>query len=59
MRDRYDREGKGTHWICSWEIDRYIMRKSTGRYIIVNHDEKGRIVEIEIRNARKLLGGDV
>lgn len=48
-----------THWICSWKIDRYIMRKSTGRYIIVNHDEKGRIVEIEIRNARKLLGGDV
>ena len=28
MRARYDREGKGTHWICSWEIDRYIMRKS-------------------------------
>ena len=26
---------------------------------IVNYDEKGRIVEIEILNASKLLGGDV
>ncbi|MBE9594819.1 MAG: DUF2283 domain-containing protein [Proteobacteria bacterium] len=35
------------------------MRKSTGRYIIVNYDEKGGIVEIEILNASKLPGGDV
>ncbi|RLG30292.1 DUF2283 domain-containing protein [Methanosarcinales archaeon] len=54
MRIRYDREGDTLDILLE---DRQIHHAEEHGRIIVNYDEKGKIVEIEILNASKLLGG--
>ncbi|HIH96869.1 MAG TPA: DUF2283 domain-containing protein [Thermoplasmata archaeon] len=54
MRVRYDREGDTLDMLLE---DRQIHHAEEYGEMIVNYDEKGKIVEIEILNASKLLGG--
>ena len=54
MKVRYDREGDTLDMLLE---DRQIHHAEEHGQIIVNYDEKGKIVEVEILNASKLLGG--
>ena len=54
MKIRYDREGDTLDILVE---DRQIHHAEEYGQIIVNYDEKREIVEIEILNASKLLGG--
>lgn len=53
MKIRYDREGDTLSMLLE---DRQIHHAEEHGQIIVNYDEKGEIVEIEILNASRLLG---
>jgi len=55
MRIGYDREGDTLDMLLL--EDRQIHHAEDYGQIIVNYDEKGKVVEIEILNASKLLGG--
>jgi uncharacterized protein YuzE len=54
MKVRYDREGDTLDMLLE---DRQIHHAEEHGQVIVNYDEKGKIVEVEILNASKLLGG--
>ena len=54
MKARYDREGDTLDMLLE---DKQIHHAEEHGQIIVNYDERGKIVEIEILNASKLLGG--
>jgi uncharacterized protein YuzE len=54
MRVRYDGEGDTLDMLLE---DKQIHHAEEHGQIIVNYDERGKIVEIEILNASKLLGG--
>ena len=53
MKVRYDREGDTLDMLLE---DGQIHHAEEHGQIIVNYDEKGKIVEVEILNASKLLG---
>ena len=54
MKARYDGEGDTLDMLLE---DKQIHHAEEHGQIIVNYDERGKIVEIEILNASKLLGG--
>jgi len=54
MKIRYDREGDTLDMLLE---DKQIHHAEECGQIIVNYDEMGKAVEIEILNASKLLGG--
>ena len=54
MKARYDREGDTLDMLLE---DKQIHHAEEHGQIIVNYDERGKIVEIEILNASKLLSG--
>jgi len=54
MKIRYDREGDTLDMLLE---DKQIHHAEEHGQIIVNYDEEGKMVEIEILNASKLLGG--
>ena len=54
MKARYDGEGDTLDMLLE---DKPIHHAEEHGQIIVNYDERGKIVEIEILNASKLLGG--
>ena len=54
MKVRYDREGDTLDMLLE---DGQIHHAEEHGQIIVNYGEKGKIVEVEILNASKLLGG--
>ena len=54
MKAWYDREGDTLDMLLE---DKQIHHAEEHGQIIVNYDERGKIVEIEILNASKLLGG--
>ncbi len=53
MRMKYDREGDTLDILLENE---QVHHAEEHEQIVVNYDKKGRIVEIEILNASKLLG---
>jgi len=53
MKIRYDREGDTLSMLLE---DRQIHHAEEHGQIIVNYDENGKMVEIEILNASRLLG---
>ena len=53
MKIRYDREGDILSMLLE---DRQIHHAEEHGQIIVNYDENGKMVEIEILNASRLLG---
>jgi len=54
MKIRYDREGDTLDMLLE---DKQIHHAEEYEQIILNYDKKGSIVEIEILNASKFLGG--
>lgn len=54
MRLRYDREGDVLDVLV---MEAQIHHAEEYGQIIVNYDEEGKVVEIEILNASKVLGG--
>jgi uncharacterized protein YuzE len=54
MRVRYDREGDVLDVLVK---DAQIHHAEEHGQIIVNYDETGKVVEIEIQDASKVLGG--
>ncbi|KXA91208.1 hypothetical protein AKJ57_02135 [candidate division MSBL1 archaeon SCGC-AAA259A05] len=54
MRIRYDRQGDTLDMLLE---DKQIHHAEEHDQVVVNFDEDGKVVEIEILNASKLLGG--